>query len=225
MNKRVLEWYQYAAPLILTPLSFWLWWQYYDNMPYPTLVAWLLPILFAYIVPGVGTNMLKVWEFNTRLNLGRFRPHHGFVFGSASSVLIWLSRFKPAHTPFDILKTAFITASILGLWNIIYDIMAIRNKILIVYNQPWADGRDAEAITHDYAPWFFGGFGAIYGASIAGVEWYIAHKSFGIEEFLWYFPSALILSIAIPVIGYRRRSLKIHGHSGCKPVAKADKIY
>jgi len=43
-----------------------------------------IPVLYAYIVPAVGTNVFRIWEFNTRLRLGRFRPHHGFVFGSAS---------------------------------------------------------------------------------------------------------------------------------------------
>ena len=47
-----------------------------------------MPIAHAYIVPGIGTNVLRVWEFDTRLRLGRFRPHHGFVFGSATAMLV-----------------------------------------------------------------------------------------------------------------------------------------
>src|SRR5436190_8919296 len=39
--------YPYVAPLVLTPLTFWLW------RGNPT--AWLVPILWAYIVPAVGT--------------------------------------------------------------------------------------------------------------------------------------------------------------------------
>ncbi len=87
--KQFFNIYQYLAPLILTPLSFWLWWRFYEGNLYLTLMAWLMPILFAYIVPGVGTNILKVWEFNTKFRLGKFRVHHGFVFGSATSLIAW----------------------------------------------------------------------------------------------------------------------------------------
>ena len=87
MNKRVFEIYQYVAPAILTPFSFWLWWQTYNENLWLTLIAWLIPILYAYVVPGIGTNVLKVWEFDTRYRLGRFRPHHGFVFGSATATI------------------------------------------------------------------------------------------------------------------------------------------
>ena len=49
--------YPYIAPLVLAPLTFWLW--------HGDLTAWLVPILWAYIVPAIGTNVLKVWEFDT----------------------------------------------------------------------------------------------------------------------------------------------------------------
>ena len=82
---RLLRIYQYLAPAVLTPLSFALWWGEYGKLP-QVLVAWGLPILWAYLVPAVGTNVLKVWEFDVRWKLGRFRPHHGFVFGSATAL-------------------------------------------------------------------------------------------------------------------------------------------
>lgn len=220
MSKRAFEWYQYLAPIILTPLSFWLWWTSFEHNIYLVLMAWLLPIVYAYIVPAVGTNILKVWEFDTRLRLGRFRPHHGFVFGSATSTLVWLCQLEPARSGFEVLKTGFIVASVLGLWNIIYDIRAIRSGILKVYNQPWADRQGAEAIALDYAPWFFAGFGAVYGGSIAGAQWMSANGMFNFAQFVWFFPLLLTLSIAVPVFGYRWRSFRMHGHSGCRPVER-----
>lgn len=220
MSKRILEYYQYIAPAILTPLSFWIWWQVYDGNTKLVLVAWLLPILYAYIVPAVGTNILKVWEFDTRFRLGRFRPHHGFVFGSATAMIAWLCHFGQAGSGIDIIKYSFVIASVLGFWNVLYDIKAIRNGILKVYNQPWADRHGAEAITMDYAPWFFAGFGAVYGASIGSAEFMSSKGMFSYLYFAWYFPLILIFSIAVPVIGFRLHSFKIHGHSGCKPVRR-----
>lgn len=220
MSRKLLNWYQYLAPVILTPLSFWLWWQEYSGNLYLLSIAWLLPILYAYIVPGIGTNVLKVWEFDTRLRLGRFRTHHGFVFGSATSMLAWLCHSDSAESLSDVMIYAFILASVLGFWNIIYDIRAIQSGLLKVYNQPWADGKDAAAITMDYAPWFFGGFGAVYGVAIGLVEWWASTGTISTAFFIGYFFCALVLSMVVPVTGYRKQSIRRHNHSGCHPVEK-----
>lgn len=220
MKKAIFEVYQYVAPAVLTPLSFFLWWWTYDGNIWLTLIAWLTPILYAYIVPGVGTNILKVWEFDTRFRLGRFRPHHGFVFGSATASLAWLCHGGFATSVFDLFQTSLVLASVLGFWNVLYDVKAIESGILRVYNQPWADDKGAEAITLDYAPWFFAGFGAIYGLSIAGAEWLAARGLLNATVFCCLFTILLLTAIAFPVWGYRRRSYRVHGHSGCHPVAK-----
>jgi len=222
VSKRAFEYYQYIAPVVLTPLSFWLWWSSYNGDIKLVLVAWLLPILYAYIVPAVGTNILKVWEFDTKYRLGRFRPQHGFVFGSATSMLAWLCHFDPITSGFDLIKFSFILASVLGFWNVIYDIKAIQSGILKVYNQPWANRQGPEAITMDYAPWFFAGFGAVYGAGIAGAEWLSSLDMLGYLELSGYFVVTLILSMIVPVLGYRFRSFKRHGHSGCKPIPRQE---
>ena len=222
MSKRAFEYYQYIAPVILTPLSFWLWWKVYAGDIRLVLLAWLLPILYAYIVPGIGTNVLKVWEFDTRLRLGRFRPHHGFVFGSATAMLAWACHFGRADSVIDIIKYSIVIASVLGLANIIYDIRAIRSGILKVYNQPWANRRGAEAIAMDYAPWFFAGFGMVYGVGIGTAELLSAKDVFGNMQFIGFFLSLLVFSIAVPVCGYVWHSFKTHGHSGCKPLSRLD---
>src|SRR4029079_4717749 len=117
--------YPYVAPLVLTPLTFWLW------RGDPT--GWLVPILWAYIVPGVGTNVLKMWEFDTRFRLGRFRPHHGFVFGSATAMIAWVVHAGPAQDVYDVVREGLVLASLLGFVNLLYDIEALKAGILIVY--------------------------------------------------------------------------------------------
>jgi hypothetical protein len=220
MTKRALELYQYIAPAVLAPLSFWMWWRRYDGDVWLVMMAWLLPILYAYIVPGIGTNVLKVWEFDTKLRLGRFRPHHGFVFGSATAAIAWLVHIGPATSVLDVIRLSFIYASVLGFWNLLYDIKALETKHLRVYNQPWADRRGPEAVAVDYAPWFFAGFGAVYGAGLGIAELLAVPDQLDAAEFAWLFPVVLGLSIAFPVLGYRYRSFKRHGHSGCRPVER-----
>lgn len=220
MGKRAFEIYQYVAPALLTPLSFWLWWRSYGGDVALTLMAWLIPVLYAYIVPGIGTNVLKVWEFDTRLRLGRFRPHHGFVFGSATATIAWLCHPGRAHDWAGIVFTAAVFALVLGVCNIVYDIRAIRAGMLKVYNQPWAEGRDARAIAMDYAPWFFAGFGAVYGAGLSAAEFFAGAAKLDWAAFSWLFPALLTMCLLVPVAGYRWQSFRRHGHSGCRPVAK-----
>ena len=220
MNKRAFEWYQYVAPAVLAPLSFYLWWRTYGGNVWLTLIAWLLPVLYAYIVPGVGTNVLKVWEFDTRYRIGRFRPHHGFVFGSATASIAWVCHIGPADGVFDVIRTSLVFAAVLGFVNILYDIKALDAGFLRVYNQPWADGKDSSAVAMDYAPWFFGGFGLIYGAGLGIAERLAAAGQLNGYSFAWLFPTMLAVSIAFPVWGYRRRSTRVHGHSGCRPITR-----
>ncbi len=222
MNRLSFDIYQYLSPLILGPLSFWLWWQTYQHDIWLTLLAWLIPIMYAYIVPGIGTNILKVWEFNTRFRLGRFRPHHGFVFGSATATIVWFCHWGQATSYLDPLKLGVISACVLGFINLLYDIKAIESGVLLVYNQPWADGKGATEIAMDYSPWFFAGFGLVYGFGIGIAELMARHQLHTETFFMWYFPVMLIVAIILPVWGYRRHSLRIHGHTGCRPISRIE---
>lgn len=216
-----LRLYPYLAPVILAPASFYLWWQEYGNLP-QVLTAWLVPILWAYIVPGIGTNICRVWEFDVRWKLGRFRPHHGFVFGSATAMIAWLVHAQPARSLADVGRFALILCSVLGFWNLLYEVKALRIGLLKVYNQAWAEGRGEEAVALDYAPWFFAGFGAAHGLAIAGLE--LLRQHYGDLGKAWntaYFVAALLLSIALPVLGFMRQSLRRYGHTGTRPMAKS----
>ena len=220
--KRALSLYQYAAPIILGPLSFVLWQRTYNGNLKLMAAAWLVPVLWAYIVPGIGTNVLKVWEFDTRLKLGRFRPHHGFVFGSATAVLMLPAVGVPTADPTfaDVAMSALIAALILGAVNWLYDMAAIRAGILKVYNQPWAEGRGPVAIVNDYAPWFFGGFGLIQGAGLKFAEGMLLpaadpFRAAGVGCGL------LAATVTLPTLGYILQSYLRHGHHGCRPVVPA----
>lgn len=217
---RTIRAYQYVAPAVLAPLSFYLWWNEYGNYP-QVLVAWLIPILWAYIVPGIGTNVCKVWEFDVRWKLGKFRPHHGFVFGSATSTIAWLIHGEQAQSFQDVARFALIFCSVLGFWNILYEVAALRVGVLKVYNQPWADNRGEEAIALDYAPWFFGGYGAAHGLVISGFEYYISRLgSPDMSMTIACLIAGLAFCIALPVAGFIHHSMKAHGHPGTRPIAR-----
>lgn len=220
MKKRYFEYYQYIVPAILTPLSFFLWCCTYSYNFSLVLSAWLLPVLWAYVVPAVGTNYLKVWEIDTKYRLGNFRIHHGFVFGSATSTLAWVCHTQVAVTASHVMQYGFVLASVLGFWNCIYDIKAIQSGILKVYNTPWANEESAESIAMDYAPWFFAGFGIVYGLGLGVMEVLILQHDISAATAAAVFSLIFAISILFPVMGYRRKSFNKYGHSGCRPVQK-----
>jgi len=222
--RRVLSIYQYAAPVILTPAAFLLWRREYRGNMALTGAALLVPVLWAYIVPGIGTNILKVWEFDTRLRLGRFRPHHGFVFGSATAMLAWLVHAAPARDAWDVLRSAMVMCSVIGVVNILYDVKALQSGLLRVYNQPWADGKGEAEIALDYGPWFFGGFGAVYGAGLAGLEWLDGRGRLTMPASIAALMAMLVLSLVIPTAAYVCQSMFRHGHGGTRPVMKCPSV-
>src|SRR5258706_12497995 len=99
-----------------------------------------IPVLYAYIVPAVGTNVFRIWEFNTRLRLGRFRPHHGFVFGSAASLIALASLPQGMTGPWELLGAGFLLGSVPRSCKWFYDIQALRPGFSGVYTRSNAEG-------------------------------------------------------------------------------------
>lgn len=219
--RRFFHLYQYLGPALLTPLAAWLWLQHYDGNMQLAALALLVPVFHAYIVPGLGTNVLKMWAFNTRLKIGRFRPQHGFVFGSATAILTLacMGAPQPRPSPADIAATAALAGALLLAVNWVYDALALRHGFLEVYNQPWADGAGPAAIAADYVPWFFGLFGVIYGAGLRVAEGaLLTHAS--TPRALWLGAALLAAAALLPALGYIGASYLRHGHSGCRPARR-----
>jgi hypothetical protein len=207
--------YQYVVPLVLFPLSYWLWWSRYGCDHQLTLFALSLPIVFSYVVPALGTNWLRIWEFNTRWKLGRFRPQHGFLFGTATSLfgLACLAYPPQSFDAWEFLRAGFIMGSVLAFWNWLYDVHAIRVGFLRVYNRAYAENRGPEAIATQYCPVFFGSFGFCYGIAIRVGEYYLAE----LGRFDLYWPLLLICHatvITFPVLAYVLLSLATTGQTG-----------
>jgi len=214
---RVFTIYQYVVPALLFPASYLLWLRRLEDHRV-VLLTLSMPVLFAYVIPGIGTNCLKLWEINTRLRLGRFRPHHGFVFGTAASLFALLCVEVPNASLhlFGVLRAAFITGSVLGFWNWLYDVAAVRSGFITVYNLPYARGQGPEAIVTDFAAVLFGTFGACYGAALHVSHHYlVAHGRF---DLFWALLMGFnLLALAAPVAAFVLSSYLKHGESGLKP--------
>jgi hypothetical protein len=209
--------YQYVVPLLLFPLSYWLWWSRYDHNQHLTLFALSIPIVFSYVVPGLGTNWLRIWEFNTRWKLGRFRPQHGFLFGTATSLfgLLCLGYPPPGFDGWELFRAGFVMGSVLAFWNWLYDTHAIRVGFLRVYNRAYAEKRGPEAIAAEYCPVFFGAFGFCYGVAVRVGEYYLG--ALGRYDLYWPLLIACHVTVILcPVAAYVLVSLLTTGSTGLR---------
>jgi hypothetical protein len=210
--------YQYLAPLVLFPAGYYLWLRWSGHDHRLVLLALALPILFAYVIPGVGTNWLRLWEINTRWRLGRFRPHHGFVFGTAAAMIAGLCLEPVPSGPLalDLARAGLVVGSVLAFWNWAYDIHAIRVGFIVVYNRPHFEGRGPESIATDYAPVLFGVFGACYGISIRLGQYVLADVGRP-GRFWWLLAVCAAATLTLPVLAFACQSYLKSGEFGLRP--------
>ncbi len=208
--------YEIVAPTVLLPVSYWLWFQRYAGDQAMVLASLSLPIVFAYVIPGIGTNWLHLWEFNTRLRVGRFRPHHGLVFGTATSLFALISLPTTGETPLSgIARNGFVLGSVLAFWNWLYDVYAIKSGFIKVYTRRQSEPADAAAIATDYAPALFGIFGLCYGVSLGTLEYFVVVRDQ--RQLLWPLVAAChIICLVAPVLAYVTVSFLRTGESGLR---------
>ncbi len=215
---RLLRLYPYWGPLLFGPVALLAWMRHWPGSPELVAVALAVPIVHAYVVPAVGTNVLGMWAFTTKVRIGRFRPHHGFVFGTATALLTLplIGLADPTSSPVSVVSTAVVVGVVLFLVNWVYDAAALRHGLLEVYNQPWSDGAGPWAVAADYSPWFFGLFGVIYGAGLKLAEKrLLGHSDVG--EAVLVGLALVAATTLLPTIGYMIASRLRHGHWGVRP--------
>jgi hypothetical protein len=207
--------YQYVVPVVLFPISYVLWLTWYDGDHRLVLLTLSIPVVFAYVIPGLGTNWLRLWEINTSLRLGRFRPHHGFVFGTAASLvtLLCLSPLPGPAGVMDVVRGGFVVGSVLAFVNWLYDIEAIRAGFITVYNRPFREGLGPEAIATDYAPVLFGTFGVCYGVAIR-ISHHVIEGLGRADLYWWLLGVTNLTTLIVPVTAYCLYSYVRHGTFG-----------
>lgn len=214
----MIKLYQYFAWIIFTPLSYFLW-SDLVNSDVAKMIC-LLPILWAYILPGIGTNYFKVWEFNLKGKIGNFKFQHGFVFGSATALLTAIIY----HVVIKVMKLddwifIYLGSLIMTMINVYYDYIAVKKKIIFVYNKPWASNNGAWNITKDYAIHIFGVFFILYFHLIL----IIINKNLKIENDYLLFLGYLLILLLSPIMVFSIHSKIKHNIWGFYPVKANNK--
>ena len=152
--------YQFVVPIVLFPLAYWLWLGRFGGNHAVTSLVMFVPVVAYYVFVIVGITRFRLWEMNTWPTINGLRPHHGFVIGTATGLLAYLSLWL---IPIDktgfgsVLTTAFIVGSVFGFWNWWYETYAIKSGFISIYTKQIADGASAEEAVTEYAPILFMG--------------------------------------------------------------------
>ena len=210
--------YQFVVPLTMFPLAYWLWWQRLDQNHAVTALILFVPVIFYQLFVMIGIMGLRLWRMNTWPTIRGFRPHHGFVLGTASALLIYLTmRMTPvgAGGVAAFLTSAFLGASVFGFWNWWYETYAIKSGFISIFTKRVASGASAEEAVTDYAPVLFGSMGACYGIMVRTAEVLLTTSN---SSFL-YWSVALVGGLAmilVPTALYEIMHRRRYGESGLR---------
>lgn len=195
-------------PFAALPILTWLWLR--AGGPAFAALVLGLPLLFGYIAPGIGTNLLKMWRFNDSWTVGNYFIHHGFIYAATLGLAIYVAFFPPAPNDWGTLIGNMARgAGILGFVGWTHDTIAIREGLMEVYNAAWKRGAAPEVIAAQYAPVCFSLLGACYAGTVTlGYQTLVLDQN--VNSLWWLFPLGLTLmsaSISLPFIPWIKEVL------------------
>ncbi|MEW5940807.1 MAG: hypothetical protein AB1750_14150 [Chloroflexota bacterium] len=196
-------------PFLALPFLVWYWHRL--GGPIFALLVLGLPLLFGYLAPGIGTNLLKMWRFRDSWTLGNYFIHHGFIYSATLGAVIVVAFVPPADNDWQTLLLNILRgAGLLGFVGWTHDTIAIREGVMEVYNDAWKRGAPAEVIAAQYAPLCFSLLGAVYAGTVS-----LGYQSLVLEQnpssLWWLFPLGLALmsaAISLPFLGWIREVLQ-----------------
>jgi len=188
----------FIMPLPLTALMLYLWYFRTHNWPFSIYVIGL-PLLFGYIIPGIGTNVLKLWKFKWKfMRIGNYFIHHGFMYAPYFAISLFLTfgdggSITFTHAITIIISNAFLQC-FLTTW---HDYWAIKAGMIEINNKPFKEGKSAAEIILDYGPIGYCLFGFTYATScLVAYHFFITNSSYSLLLFF-----SLIL-IGLLIMGF-----------------------
>ncbi len=184
--------YNYIYPFFGFPLLLWLWTRS-TSLLFAALVMGL-PLVFGYLIPGIGTNILKLWRFRGHWLMGNYFIHHGIIYASTMGLALYLSFFATNQLDvWNMLGNIARTSTMIGFVGWWHDILAVRHGVIEIYNGPWKHGASPETIVSHATPYCYVFLGAAY-AGIATLGYpMLTTQNANINHFGWLFLLGLIL--------------------------------
>lgn len=184
---RVLFLIDFILPLPLTALMLYLWYIRTDSWSFSLYVI-LLPLLFGYIVPGIATNIFKLWAFKWKfMRMGNYFIHHGFMYAPYFALSLYLTFGNGGNISFLQASTIVISNTFLQCFlTTLHDYWGVKSGMIEIYNRPYHEGKSAAEIILDYGPIAYALFGCTYAIScLVACRYLLSSTSFSFLTFLF----------------------------------------
>ena len=200
----------FILPLPLTALMLYLWYMRTNSWSFSLYVI-LLPLLFGYVVPGIGTNVLKLWAFKWKfMRMGNYFIHHGFMYAPYFALSLYLTFGNIGQISFIQAATIVISNTFLQCFlTTWHDYWGVKSGMIEIYNRPYSEGKSAAEIILDYGPIAYALSGCTYAISCLVAYRYLLNSiSFSFPAFLLLIICGLVL-MGLAGIHYVFRERKI----------------
>lgn len=195
----------YVLPVPVTLAMAWLWRWWSGSAAFAGYVT-LLAVFFGYLVPGIGTNLMKKWRFFGPGLVGNYYVHHGFIWAANLGPALFLSFLGTPREALGwgtVLRVLLATGAIHAYKGWGYDIALLRHGFTEVTSVPRLRGKSPEEVAGHYAPVCFFLIGMTYalGALVAYHEFVVQHGS-GIGSHVRAWAIGATAMVAVPSLAY-----------------------
>jgi hypothetical protein len=160
----------FVLPLPLTVLAFLLWRSAHGPL-YASYVLGLA-LVWGYVGPGIGTNLLGLWRFRWPfLRVGSYYLHHGFMYAPYMATMLWLTfgahygASRPGPTGGAVAAIVVANALVQGFVSTRHDVVGVRAGMIEVSCDESDRGHSAEEIVNAWGPLGFSLIGGGYAAA------------------------------------------------------------
>lgn len=177
MNKKWKSWQiiylvlaDYIIPVPLTILMYYLWLEKTGSITF-TLFILLLGLVYGYVVPGIASNVFKLWKFTWPLQWKNIFITHGFIYTSFFSLAFYLS--FPENMLLTWQNLCRIVLANFAIFAIIcshHEIIGIKEGMIKSYNSIAKKGGSAVDMVAYFSFFSFGFLGGSF--AIAGLYAY-----------------------------------------------------
>jgi hypothetical protein len=204
MSRMIIRIWVYALPFPLFLIMYFSWFSWSKSSAF-ALYVMLLPLLYGYVVPGIGTNLLRKWRFSGPWAVGSYYAHHGFMYAANMSPLLFISFLGSSAFSWAMaLRILLCTAALHGFVLWIHDILIVKHKMVEIFNRPNAEGRSPEEIVFYYAPLCFFLIGLTYAASSLLAFWvFVVCGEVTPASLAALYLTGFALMFSIPSLAYR----------------------
>ncbi|RJX18067.1 MAG: hypothetical protein C4575_11315 [Desulforudis sp.] len=196
----LIFWLPVPVTLIMTNI----WWRETKSLMI-TSTAVGLPLLYGYVIPGIGINILQNWRFTNGVRIGGMYLHHGFMYASKMSFFGFiplLLSIASVHDSDGYIYWVIISTTLYASTAWLQDYLSHKFGYVVFHEKRGKDSKVKENASLRYAPICFPIIGSIYSISLVAACKIYLFDVFPQTSFVGFFVLSFLAMATIPSIAY-----------------------